>query len=104
MLQPTAEIFLQNGLVPLAIWVRSSKIEQRLDLVCLGNLGNFRSVGEGVCELKIDYCPGYRVYFAQIGATIVLLLCGGDKGTQDRDIRKAKEYWIDYEQRENAYE
>ena len=80
------------------------KIEQRLDRVCLGNLGNFRSVGEGVCELKIDYSPGYWVYFAQIGATIVILLCGRDKSTQDRDIGKAKEYWIDYEQRENAYE
>jgi putative addiction module killer protein len=80
------------------------KIEQRLDRLRLGNLGNFRSVGEGVCELKIDYGPGYRVYFGQVGTTIVLLLCGGDKSTQDRDIRKAKEYWIDYEQRENAYE
>ena len=67
-----------------------------------GNLGDYRSVGEGVCELKIDYGPGYRVYFGQIGSTIVLLLCGGNKSTQEQDIRRAIEYWTDYRRRENA--
>ncbi|MEG4090340.1 type II toxin-antitoxin system RelE/ParE family toxin [Microcoleus sp. Pol12B4] len=79
-------------------------IEQRLDRVRLGNLGNSKSVGEGVCELKIDFGPGYRVYFGQLGSTIVLLLCGGDKSTQEQDIRKAKEYWKEYGERENANE
>ncbi|GAB4194869.1 MAG: hypothetical protein Fur006_40860 [Coleofasciculaceae cyanobacterium] len=65
-------------------------------------MGDYRSVGEGVYELRIDYGPGYRVYFGQVGTTIVLLLCGGDKSTQVADIRKAKEYWADYEKRENA--
>ena len=65
-------------------------------------MGDYRSVGEGVYELRIDYGPGYRVYFGQVGTTIVLLLCGGDKSTQAADIRKAKEYWTDYEKRENA--
>lgn len=78
------------------------KIEKRLQRVKLGNLGDYRSVGEGVGELKIDYGPGYRVYFGQIGSTIVLLLCGGDKSTQEQDILKAKEYWRDYERRENT--
>jgi len=70
----------------------------------LGNLGNSKSVGEGVCELKIDFGPGYRVYFGQLGSTIVLLLCGGDKSTQEQDIRKAYEYWKEYGERENANE
>ena len=72
------------------------KIRNRLRRVESGNLGDYRSVGEGVCELRINYGPGYRVYFGQIGLTIVLLLCGGDKSTQEQDIEKAKEYWSDY--------
>jgi putative addiction module killer protein len=63
-----------------------------------------RSVGEGVCELKIDHGAGYRVYFGQIGSMVVLLLCGGDKSTQGRDIRLAKEYWEDYAKRESSNE
>lgn len=73
-----------------------AKIVSRLNRITDGNLGDYRSVGEGVCELKINYGPGYRIYFGQIGMTIVILICGGDKSTQDRDIRQAKEYWTDY--------
>ena len=73
-----------------------AKIISRLNRIADGNLGDYRSVGEGVCELKINYGPGYRIYFGQIGMTIVILICGGDKSTQDRDIRQAKEYWTDY--------
>lgn len=79
-----------------------NRIQLRLDRIQQGNLGDYRSVGEGVFEFIIDYGPGYRVYFGQIGSIIVLLLCGGDKSTQDRDIRKAKEYWADYEKREST--
>jgi putative addiction module killer protein len=50
----------------------------------------------------VDYGPGYRVYFAQDGARLVLLLCGGDKKTQDRDVRQAKKYWKDYESRKGG--
>ena len=74
----------------------------RLERIKLGNLGDFRSVGEGVCELRIDYGPGYRIYFGQIGNIIVIILLGGDKSTQNRDIRKAIEYWRDYRSQENA--
>jgi putative addiction module killer protein len=56
-------------------------------------------VGEGVGELKIDYGPGYRVYFGQIGTTVVVLLCGGDKKTQAKDIANAKEFWQDFRKR-----
>jgi len=98
-----------DGRVPFVEWLDSlrdtkakTNINKRLDRVSLGNLGDYRSVGEGVCELRIDYGPGYRVYFGQIGSTIVLLLCGGDKSTQEQDIRRAIEYWTDYRRRENA--
>ncbi len=67
----------------------------RLDRVGQGNFGNCEPVGEGVLELKIDFGPGYRVYFGTDGDNVILL-CGGTKGTQSRDIEKAKEHWRDY--------
>jgi len=98
-----------EGKVPFDEWTNSlrdskakSRIDLRLERIKLGNLGDFRSVGEGVCELRIDYGPGYRVYFGQIGNIIVILLLGGDKSSQNRDIRKAIEYWRDYRSQENA--
>jgi putative addiction module killer protein len=71
-------------------------IDARLTRLRQGQMGTFRSVGHGVKELKIDYGPGYRVYFGEDGDTLVVLLCGGDKGSQGRDIKKAQEYWADY--------
>ncbi len=76
-----------------------AKIRIRLDRVRLGNLGKNRSVGEGVYELKIDYGPGYRVYYALNGKTVVLLLLGGDKSSQKKDIIQAKAYWQDHKER-----
>jgi putative addiction module killer protein len=67
-----------------------SLIASRLDRMAFGNAGDVKAVGHGVSELRIDYGPGYRVYFQQRGNTIILLLCGGDRRTQDRDIRLAK--------------
>ncbi len=58
--------------------------------VCSGLLGDMKPVGQGISELRIDHGPGYRVYFAQRGRVLVILLCGGDKRTQTRDIAKAK--------------
>ena len=63
----------------------------RLDRVAHGNLGDFRSVGDGVLELRIHYGAGYRIYCTKEGEEIILLLCGGGKSTQERDIKKAKE-------------
>lgn len=68
-----------------------ARINVRIRRLSLGNLGDVRPVGEGVSELRIDYGPGYRVYFVQRGQTLVVLLAGGDKDTQDRDIRRALE-------------
>ncbi|MGE0668994.1 MAG: type II toxin-antitoxin system RelE/ParE family toxin [Sphingomonadales bacterium] len=67
-----------------------ARIEARLDRLSLGNPGDVRPVGEGVSELRISYGPGYRVYYVQRGDVLVVLLCGGDKSTQDRDITQAK--------------
>jgi putative addiction module killer protein len=67
-----------------------AKIALRIDRLRGGNPGTVAAVGGGVSEMKIDYGPGYRVYFASRGKELVILLCGGDKSTQDRDIKSAK--------------
>jgi len=68
-----------------------ARIKSRIDRLQLGLLGDVRFVGEGVSEMRIDYGPGYRVYFVQRGTKVVILLAGGDKRTQSRDIEKAIE-------------
>jgi putative addiction module killer protein len=68
-----------------------ARIKSRIDRLQLGLLGDARSVGEGVSEMRIDYGPGYRVYFVQRGTKVTILLAGGDKRTQSRDIEKAIE-------------
>jgi putative addiction module killer protein len=80
-----------------ASWLRDlrdrlgrAKILARIDRLEEGNPGKSRSVGAGVVEMKIDFGPGYRVYFIQRGEVVIVLLCGGDKSTQDSDIRRAK--------------
>jgi putative addiction module killer protein len=71
-------------------------IEVRIDRIAEGNLGDHKPVGEGVQELRIDVGQGYRVYFAEDGPHIVLLLCGGSKLGQRRDIKTAIRYWREY--------
>ena len=75
------------------------KVRIRLDRVRLGNLGRNRSIGEGVYELKIDYGPGYRVYYALEKKMLILLLMGGDKSSQDKDIALARKYWQGHKRR-----
>ncbi len=79
-----------------------ARIRTRLDRVRLGNLGDHKSVGEGVVELREHHGPGYRIYCGRDGDTLVVLLCGGDKGSQERDIQQAIEYWSDYRRRGDA--
>ena len=66
-----------------------ARIDIRIRRLSLGNLGDVRPVGEGVSEIRIDYGPGYRVYFVQRSQTLIVLLAGGDKDSQERDIRRA---------------
>jgi len=93
----------QDGRVPFEAWLDDlddkkavARVFARLARVRQGNLGDCKSGGEGVSELRVDYGPGYRVYFGQQGRTLVVLLCGGDKRTQDRDIRLAKQHWREF--------
>ncbi len=67
-----------------------ARIAVRIDRLSLGNPGDVRPVGDGVSEMRIDYGPGYRVYFVRRGAEVVVLLCGGDKSSQSADIAHAK--------------
>ena len=101
----------RNGKVPYSRWLNSLKdvrgravVRVRLNRIRLGNFGDCRTVGEGVMELRIDHGPGYRVYFGQVGRRIVLLLCGGDKASQSKDIAQARVYWADYRGREHGDE
>ena len=96
----------KTGAQPFAEWLGGladrqarARIQARIARVAAGNLGDVEKVGEGVLELKIDWGPGYRVYFARVGNVMVLLLCGEDKRTQQRDINRAKEYFEDYKKR-----
>jgi putative addiction module killer protein len=95
-----------DGRRPFVDWLEAmadrqarARIEARLARVASGNLGDVEPVGDGVAELRIDWGPGYRVYFAQAGRRIILLLCGGDKRTQQRDINRAKKFFEDYKAR-----
>jgi putative addiction module killer protein len=92
-----------DGSEPFTDWLRGlrdgsgrNRIRERLARVRLGNFGDARSVGNGVHELRIHTGPGYRIYFGREGDTVVILLCGGDKSSQARDIDRARSYWRDY--------
>jgi putative addiction module killer protein len=76
-----------------------ARIAARLDRLVAGNFGDCKSVGNGVSELRIDFGPGYRIYFAKVGQAVVLLLCGGDKRRQSADIRRAVQFLEDYKTR-----
>ena len=73
-----------------------ARILARIERLEAGNFGDAKSLRDGVSELRIDWGPGYRVYFGREGRTVIVLLCGGDKRKQDADIRKAVELWHEY--------
>jgi len=98
----------ERGRCPFRAWFRSldaaaaAKVNTALTRLELGNTSNVKGVGEGVLELKMDFGPGYRVYFGMDGADAVILLCGGTKTRQSRDIDVARTYWRSYKRRKNA--
>ena len=92
-----------DGVAPFDRWMAKlrdggakARILVQLDRLKLGLPGDWKPVGEGVFELRIFEGKGYRVYFAREGKSVVILLCGGDKSTQSRDIELAKTYWQEY--------
>jgi putative addiction module killer protein len=93
------------GRSPFATWFNglsneaAAKATVTLQRIELGNLSNVKSVGEGVSEYRIDFGPGYRVYFGRDGQTLVILLGGGTKKRQQRDIDAAKRRWAEYKRR-----
>lgn len=80
----------EDWLTGLKDAVSRAIIIRRIERVAAGNLGDVRPLGDGVSELRIDYGPGFRVYFVRRGETLIVLLCGGDKASQPRDIARAK--------------
>ncbi len=99
----TKEYVTESGKKPFAEWLLKLKdrksraiVLRRIGQAEEGNFGTHRDLGDGLFELKIDFGPGYRVYFGLDGDTLIILLCGGNKGSQDRDIETAKKYWADY--------
>jgi putative addiction module killer protein len=97
----------EKGKFPFREWMSSLRdkiakvsISKRLRQLELGNLGDAKPVGEGVIELRIHAGAGYRVYLGRYGEHWIVLLCGGDKSSQGKDIERAKEYWAEWKQRQ----
>ena len=103
------EYLTTDGHLPFVEWLRGlrdrqarARIMVRLNRLRLGNFGDCKSVGDGVFELRMMCGPGYRVYFGRDGESVVLLLCGGDKNTRQKDVELAKRYWRDYRARNDG--
>jgi putative addiction module killer protein len=90
---------LQSWLSKLKDRAARIAIDRRINRLELGNFGDHKPCRDGVWELRVDFGPGYRIYYARSGEKVVLLLCGGDKRTQDKDIAKACSYWQDWRRR-----
>lgn len=109
MVKPGEIIFYSdaNGKQPFLKWLNSldssirSRIDQRLLRLSLGNYGDYKFVNEGIYELRFSFGSGYRIYFGKDGSKIVVLLTGGDKKTQRKDIKVAIEYWNEYKESKN---
>jgi len=97
-----------KGTCPFADWFAdldaraAAKVRTAIARIETGNVGDVKPVGEGVSEQRIDFGPGYRVYFGQEGQLLMILLVGGTKKRQQRDIDRAKTYWQDYKQRQKG--
>lgn len=99
-----------EGKVPFEEWydslrdkVSKVRVRRRLDRIELGNFGDTSSVGEGVYELRLHFGSGYRVYFVRVGNTVIVLVGGGDKSSQKKDITQAKALWRQYKDEAQKY-
>jgi putative addiction module killer protein len=106
----TVEVYSnQEGKQPFTEWLNSLKDKQGADKILLrirriqlGNLGDHKFIADGVFELRVQFGPGYRVYFGRADNRVILILCGGDKGSQNSDIQQALQYWKDYGSEDHA--
>jgi putative addiction module killer protein len=96
------------GIKPFELWFDSQRktdpvtaalVDKRITRLKFGHLGDYDNVGDGVLELRNFHGPGYRIYAGRIGATVYLLLLGGSKGSQDKDIKQAREYFREFKMR-----
>ncbi len=97
---------LTNGHVPFDEWINDLPMRDRVAIMrhvhrvaAGGGKKNVKPLGDGIFEIKVNFGPGYRTYFGEDGKSIILLLLGGDKGSQKRDIKQAKMYWRQYAQK-----
>jgi putative addiction module killer protein len=95
----TGKDVFDDWLTHLADARAQAKIAVRIDRLAAGNFGDCKSLSQGLFELRIDWGPGYRIYYAMHGTAFVLLLCGGDKRKQSSDIGRAMKYLRDYKER-----
>ena len=99
------EYVTSKGENPFRNWISAlnsvvrARVQARVFRIEEGNLGDYKSVGHGVCEIRLAFGPGLRIYFGFDGQSAVILLAGGDKGSQRRDVTKARRYWLDYLER-----
>jgi putative addiction module killer protein len=102
MADPKIVEYLRQGVSPFGIWfngldaVAAAKVAAALYRLEQGNFSNVKAVGKGVSEYRIDFGPGYRIYFGQEGGKVIILLGGGSKKTQKKDIRTAQALWAEY--------
>lgn len=103
---PDIEEYLdEKGRSPFGEWLKTldrdvrARVRTRIDRIVRGNFGDSRHLAEGVYELRLDFGPGYRIYYGRAGPVVVILLCGGDKSTQRADIDRARRYWLAYSHR-----
>lgn len=102
----TVEVYtLPNGKAPFSDWLRKLKdaegkrrIQSRLLRLANGNYGDIKQLGDGIAEMRFFFGPGYRVYFGEHDNQLILLLCAGDKSSQQKDIKTAKQYWQEYQE------
>jgi len=99
---PAGKDVFDDWLTELADARAQAKIATRINRLAAGNFGDCKSLRQGLYELRVDWGPGYRVYYAMIGKACVLLLCGGDKRKQAADIERALEYLRDYNERRGS--
>jgi len=103
------EFIDENGRSPYKVWLESlgdkraqAKIILQIDRMELGNFGDSQPIGNGLSELRIHHGPGYRIYYAREGKNIYLILCGGDKSSQKKDIKLAKNIWAEHKKADKS--